>query len=175
MKNLKTISRLILAVFITVFVLGCKSPQKVVSDSKQKEETSINNDTSSDEEKRTMELTDRIVKQIVNEQLNIGIKSIKYDTEKPVDSVTGKHPVSEETLIKVRKKTETNETDSIRQEEYSVSSVQIRDNSQIKTKSETVKREEKETELERWKKALIAIGTFCLVGFIIFIIIKIRK
>jgi hypothetical protein len=156
-------------------LLSCKSPQKVVSGSKLNQETNISNDISSSDESRVKELIDQVIKRLINERLNVDVQNIKYDTEKPVDSITGKNPVSEETKINIRRETEANETNSIHQETDSVSAVKIKDNSQavIKTKTET--KEEKETGLKGWQKALMTVGGLVIIGFVVFIIIKIRK
>ena len=163
--------QLIFILLACVCLFSCKSPQKAVSSSKLNQETNISNDVSSSDENRVQELTDQIIKRIISERLDVGVKSIKYDTEKPVDSITGKHPVSEETEIKIRRETEVNETDNIHQETDSIRTVKETDNSQVKTES----KEEKETGLKGWQKALMVIGGTVIIGFVVFIIIKIKK
>jgi hypothetical protein len=162
-------------ILLSLLVFSCKSPQETVSSLKQNQETQTNNDISLTNDTRLKELTDQIIKRLFNERLNIDIQKIKYDTEKPIDSITGKHPVSEETSININRETNVNETDSIHQEADSVSSTETRDNSQmtVKTKKET--KEEKQTGLSGLQKKLIAVGIFSIIGFIVFIIIKIRK
>lgn len=162
-------------IILSLLVLSCKSPQKMVSNSKQNQETQINNDISLTDDKHLKELTDQIIKRLFNERLNIDIQNIKYDTEKPVDSITGKHPVSEETNININRETNVNETDSIHQETDSVSVSKTKDNSQIAVKTKTETKEEKQTGLSGLQKKLIAVGVFSIIGLIIFIIIKIRK
>lgn len=147
----------------------------MVSNSKQNQETQVNNDISLTDDKHLKELTDQIIKRLFNERLNIDIQNIKYDTEKPVDSITGKHPVSEETNININRETNVNETDSIHQETDSVSVTKTKDNSQIAVKTKTETKEEKQTGLSGLQKKLIAVGVFSIIGLIIFIIIKIRK
>ena len=167
--------QLIFILLACVCLLSCKSTQKDVSSSKMNRETNISNDISSSDENRVQELTDQIIKRLISERLDVGVKNIKYDTEKPVDSITGKHPVSEETEINIRRKTEVNETDSIHQETDSVSTTKTNDNSQIAVKTKTETKESKETGLSGLQKKLIAIGIFSIIGFIVFIIIKIKK
>lgn len=162
-------------IIVSLLVLSCKSPQKIVSSSKQNQETQINNDISLTDDKHLKELTDQIIKKLFNERLNIDIQNIKYDTEKPVDSITGKHPVSEETNINISRETNVNETGSIHQETDSVSVTKTKDNSQIAVKTKTETKEEKQTGLSGLQKKLIAVGVFSIIGFIVFIIIKIRK
>lgn len=162
-------------IILSLLALSCKSPQKMVSNSKQNQETQVNNDISLTDDKHLKELTDQIIKRLFNERLNIDIQNIKYDTEKPVDSITGKHPVSEETNININRETNVNETDSIHQETDSVSVTKTKDNSQIAVKTKTETKEEKQTGLSGLQKKLIAVGVFSIIGLIIFIIIKIRK
>lgn len=147
----------------------------MVSNSKQNQETQINNDILLTDDKHLKELTDQIIKRLFNERLNIDIQNIKYDTEKPVDSITGKHPVSEETNININRETNVNETDSIHQETDSVSVTKTKDNSQIAVKTKTETKEEKQIGLSGLQKKLIAVGVFSIIGLIIFIIIKIRN
>jgi hypothetical protein len=156
-------------------LFSCGSPQKTVSSSKLNRETNISNNLSSSDENRVQELTDQIIKRIINERLDVGVKNVKYDTEKPVDSITGKHPVSEETEIKIRRETEVNETDSIHQETDSIRTVKETDNSQVVVKTKTESKEEKETGLKGWQKILMVIGGTVIIGFVVFIIIKIKK
>ena len=167
--------QLIFILLACVCLFSCKSPQKAVSSSKVNQETNISNDISSSDENRVQELTDQIVKRLISERLDVGVKNIKYDTEKPVDSITGKHPVSEETEINIRRETDVNETDSIHQETDSISATKTKDNSQIAVKTKTETKESKETGLSGLQKKLIAVGVFSIIGFIIFIIIKIKK
>lgn len=167
--------RTIFILLACVCLFSCKSSQKTVSSSKLNQETNISNDVSSSDENRVQELTDQIIKRIISERLDVGVKNIKYDTEKPVDSITGKHPVSEETEIKIRRETEVNETDSIHQETDSIRTVKKTDNSQVVVKTKTESKEEKETGLKGWQKALMAVGGTVIIGFVVFIIIKIKK
>lgn len=156
-------------IFIPVLLFSCKSPQKVVSELKQKEDIAINNDITVSDDKRLAKLTDKIIERTIKDWMNIGIKNTKYDTDKPVDPATGKHPVKEENEININKETDVQETENIHQEKDSVSSVQTQDNSQKKAKTEI-----NETGLKWWQKIFIAIGAPCLIGFFIWLFIKIK-
>ena len=158
-----------------VCLFSCKSQQKTVSSSKLNQEAKINNDILLTDDTRLKELTDQIIKRLFNERLDIDIQKIKYDTEKPVDPITGKHPVSEVSNININRETNVNETDSIHQETDSVSTTKTKDNSQIAVKTKIDTKEEKEPGLNSLQKKLIAVGVFSIIGFIVFIIIKIKK
>ena len=164
--------------FVLLFCMdlsSCKSPQKTASGSKLDQATSISNDISSSDDKQLKERIDRIIKRLIIEELNIDIKSVKYDTGKPVDSITGKYPVSEETNVKVNRQKNVDETDSIHKSTDSVSAVKTNDNSNINVKTKSETKEEKQTGLSKLQKGLIRVGIFSIVGIIIFVIIKIKK
>jgi hypothetical protein len=154
---------------------SCKSPQKTVTELRQAQETDIRNDISSTDEKQLKELADQVMKRLTDERLNIDVRQVKYDTGKPVDSVTGKHPVSEETGISIRKETKINETDAGRRETDAVSVTKIKDDSRTVVKAKTETKEEKQTGLSGLQRKLIAAGIFSITGFIVFIITKIKK
>ncbi|MDR2954398.1 MAG: hypothetical protein LBV43_04890 [Prevotella sp.] len=152
-------------ILIPVLLFSCKSPQKMVSDLKQKEDIAINNDITVSDDKHLFDLTEKIMQRITKDRMNIGIKNTKYDTDKPADPITGKHPVKEENEININKQTDVQETESIHHEKDSVSSVQTQDHSQIKAKTEIKTKEEKESGLKWWQKMFIAIGivSVCLI------------
>jgi len=169
------VAEIIAAVLIVVMLSSCRSPQKVVSTSKQSVETGINNDVTVSSESRLKELTDRIAQMFFNEYLNVHIENIRYDTTKPVDSLSGKHPVAEETKINVQKETKAVETDSTHRETESASTMAAKDNSQAAVKVNVETKEEKQTGLKAWQIGLIDVGGLIIVGFIIFIIYKVKK
>lgn len=161
-------------ILISVLLFSCKSPQKAVSELKQKEDIAINNDITVSDDKHLAELTDKIMQRIIKDRMNIGVKNTKYDTDKPVDPATGKHPVKEENEININKETDVQEMENIHKEKDSVSSVQTQDNSQIKAKTDIKTKASTETGLKWWQKAFIAIGAFCLIGFSVWLFIKIK-
>ncbi len=164
---------LMFILLISSFLVSCKSPQKSVSSSKIDQETSARNDVSLTENIRLSELTDQIIQRLVSERLNVGVKQIKYDTDKPVNKETGRHPVVEEIEIGISKETEVYETDSIRQKIEGISTVELTDQSATNTKIKAEIREEKETGLKNWQKVLAIIGGLAVFGFVVFMIIKI--
>lgn len=163
-------------IFISMVLLlgSCKAPQKTVTELKQKEDIAIKNDIVTSDDQHLSELADKIMQRIINERMNIGIKNTKYDTDKPSDPTTGKHPVKEENEINISKETDVKETEANRKEKDSVSSSQTQENSQIKAKTDTEANEETEIGLKWWQKTFIAIGASCLGGFVIWLIIKIK-
>ncbi|MDR1455600.1 MAG: hypothetical protein LBJ01_08115 [Tannerella sp.] len=162
-------------ILVALLPLSCKTPGKTVSGSKLNRETVIDNDMLLTYDRSVEELTGRIVKRLFDEQLNIDIRNVRYDTEKPVDSITGKHPVSEETGIRINRKTGAGETDSIWRKTDDIFTVKTSDNSRMAVKVQTESKEERKTGLEGWQKALMAAGIIAIIGFVVFITVKIRK
>lgn len=156
-------------------LVSCKSPQKIISNSKLSKETNANNDISLNDVTRMSELTDQIIKKLIDERLNIDIKQIKYDTDKPIIEKTGKHPVVEEIEFGFNKETKVYETDSISQKTEYTSNIEFHDNSEQDTKIKIETSEEKETGLKKWQKILISIGGLTIGGLVIFLITKIMK
>ncbi len=166
---------LIFILFVCIFLLSCKSRQKSISTSELNQETNISNDISLSDYKQLSGLTDQVIKKLVNEQLNIGIKQTKYDTDKPVVEGTEKYPVIEETEISINRKADMKETDSIHLEMNNVCAIKLDDNSDITTKITVKTKEKKETGLNDWQKLLMTVGGLFIIGFFISIIIKIKK
>jgi len=166
---------LFFVLLICMVLSSCKSPQKTVSGTKMNQTQNISNDISSSDDRQSKELFDRIMKLLISEQLNIDVRNVKYDTGKPADSTGGKPPVSEETNIKINRETNVNKTDSTHNETDSVSAAKTNDNSNTTVKTKTEAKEEKQTGLSGLQKILITAGVISIVGFIIFIIIKIKK
>jgi len=154
---------------------SCKSPQKVKSKIKQNQETKINNDISTIDEEKQTEFSDRLIQILSNELLNVYIEKIKYDTDKLVDSISGKHPVAEETKINVHKEKEVNKTDSTHQEINNTATVKTKDNSQTGVKIKTETKEERQTGLSGLQKVLIVVGIISIIGIVIFTIYKLKK
>jgi len=151
------------------------TPQKMFSDSKLKQDVNAQNDMSTSDERQTKERIYRLLKRLIDDELAIDVKNVKYDTGKPVDTGTGKPPVAEETDIKINRKTTVNEADSTRREKDSVSAAKTEDksNTAVKTNAET--KYEKQTGLSDLQKKLIGIGIFSIAVLVVFIIIKIKK
>jgi len=181
LNNIENVCLSIIFAFAICFIVlmflmfaSCKSPQKITNNSKQKQEIKIENDISSFDEKRMKEQIDRLIKKMFSEQLSVDIKNIKYDTTLPVDS-TGKHPVAEETDVKIKRKTDISETDSTHQEKDSISATKIDDNSTSSVKTNSEIKEEKKVGLNDLQKKMIGAGVFSFLLLAFFIIIKLKK
>ena len=162
-------------IFAILLLSSCKVAQKAVTEFKLDEDIEVNNDISIRDDNWLSEITDQIISRIVSEQLNIQIKKVRYDTDKPVDEESGKHPVSEETDININKQTDINETENKRQENNSITSFELQDNSEktISTKQEIT--EERRVGLTGLQKGLIFIGLLSVIAVILYIIIKAKR
>ncbi|MDR2038635.1 MAG: hypothetical protein LBQ60_11995 [Bacteroidales bacterium] len=166
---------LIFILLTSLSLISCKSPQKSVSSSKINQETNISNDILLTEDTQLSELKDQIIKRLINEQLNIGIKQIKYDTDKPMNKETGKHPMIEEIELMINMETEVYEMDSIRQKTDQISTIELKDNSNISTTIKAEAKEKKENGLKKWQRILITVGGITILGLIVFTIIKVIR
>jgi hypothetical protein len=160
-------------ILIPALLLSCKSPQKTVTELKQQNDVAINNDIAVTDDKHLAELTERILQRIINERLNIDIKQTKYDTDKPADPVTGKHPVKEENDINIKKEKDQKETETNYQEKDSTSSVQTIDKSQLTDRTKAEIKHTDEVKGTGWKKGLMV--AIVMMAALLFIIYKARK
>ena len=160
--------------FSVIILTGCRTPQKTVINSKLNQETSICNDNTLTKVQQASEITDEVIRKIINDELDIDIKQVKYDTNKPVDE-TGKHPVLEESNIQVKKRNEVQEVDSLKRVKDSASAFQAVDKSQLNTVIEKVEETSKKTGVKPIYSVLCVTGLMTLVLFVMWIIFKIRK
>lgn len=114
------------------------------------------------------ELTNRIINRLISEQLNIEIKQIKYDTDKPAITETGKSPIKEERNISVTKKAAVQEKESIQQQKEEVSTESKKDNSLLISKEKTNVKE-KTSSSNNTKIITIITGIVLLIIVILFI------
>ena len=165
--------RNIIYIILVLLLSSCRVAQNVV-ESKLDEKIEIKNDVSIVDDSRLSEITDQIVSKIINEQLNIKIKQIHYDTDKPIDESSGKHPISEETEISINKQTDVSEVENKHQENNSIASLEIQDNSEkvVTTKQEII---EKRAGLKGWQKGLMLIGLLSIIAGTLYIINKTRR
>ncbi len=159
--------------FASIFLCSCKSPNKTFSGSKLSKEARISNDISLTDEKYLSELTEQVIKKLIEDQLCVSVKQIKYDTNKSIVKETGRHPVIEETEIRINRATKINVMDSIHHMANCVTGMVVKGKSTISTKIKTEEKQEKEIGLKEWQKALMIIGGLVFVGFIVFRFIKI--
>lgn len=165
----------LLYILILCFVFaGCGSPKTVTTDSRIKEQKNIENDIKVSTDSAMYEAINRAIQTAIAERLNISVKQTKYDTDKPVDSETGKPPIKEENDIKLTKETDTQINENTNETKSSASSFESIDKSKDKTKTDTAEKAKTETGLNWWQKMFVVIGVSSLIGFVIWIISKIK-
>lgn len=160
--------------FSVIILTGCRAPQKTVTNTKLNQETSICNDNTFTKVQQASEITDEVIRRIINEELDVDIKQVKYDTSKPANE-TGKHPVLEENNIQIKNRKEVQEADSLKRVKYSASAFQAVDKSQVNTTIDQAEETSKRTGLSPFYSVLCAAGLMALVLFVMWVISKIRK
>jgi hypothetical protein len=155
-------------------LFSCKTPQKTSSVIKQQEQTDISNRISLNTENSWYELTEQELRRLINERYRVKISQVIYDTEKPVDSLTQKHPVKEEIDIVIEMNTEMDETGQISLESIRGEKTELAENTEFKSEVQTEIKESKSVGLNDIQKGLIIIGVCSIVGVIVFVVIKLK-
>jgi len=159
---------------ILIFALfSCKTPQKTSSATKQQEQTTVVNRISLNTENGWEEITTQDIKRLINERYDVKIKQIKYDTDKPVDSLTNRHPIKEEIDIMIEASTETTESEQIVQDATGMEKTDFNDDSEMNLEVQNETTEKKQSGLNGLQKTLMILSGCLIVGIVIFIIIKV--
>lgn len=145
-------------VLLLMMFMTCKVPQSTLNETQTKEDINIQNDIHLLNTHDLSVITDQVMKKLLNEKLNINVNQKKYDTDKPVNPKTGKHPLLEENDINISKETNQEEETNIHQEKDSVGTSEMVDQSKIKAKVDNQTIEKKEDRLSALQKWLIVIG-----------------
>lgn len=162
----------IVLLVITLFLFGCKTPQKTTSNLKTNQETEVKKDVQTTDEQLVAEITNQVISRLTDEKTEINIKTTEYDTDKPIEPSTGKPPVKKESDLKLNNQKKVNEKETIETEKDSVSQTTSSDNSRIKEKTVGNSKEVVETGLKAWQKVLIGVGALTIIGLVVFLIIK---
>lgn len=141
----------------SVFLIGCKTPKNLTTDTKQKEQKNIENNVSIVEATTLDEVMNRAIQKFFNEKLNININKKVYDTEKPADPETGKPPIKEETNINLSKETNETTAESAESKKTEAIASQLVDKSKDKSKFEGSEKTKTETGLKWWQKLISGI------------------
>ena len=167
----KTIYILLL---LSAILGGCRAPKNITTNTELKEQKDIENNVSLIEASTIDQAIDRAMQKFFNEKLNINISHKGYDTEKPADPETGKPPLKEETNISLSKETNEATAETVKTEITETTASQFEDKSTDKSKVDSSEKTKTETRLATWQKVLIVIGLVSVIGFIIFIVLKIK-
>ena len=159
---------------LTLVLFSCRTPETVRSVTKEQEQTDIANKIAFDEEITVKGWTEQDLMRLINERCKIRILNVKYDTDKPVDSLTNKHPVKEETNIVIEKDTETNESEKVVNHVTESRKTEVDENTEQSTTTSTEVTEKKKTGLNDFQKGLMYAGGLSVLLLIIFVIIKFK-
>lgn len=144
-------------ILLSLMFVSCKAPQNTLNETRTKEDINIQNDIHLLNAHDLSVITDQMMKKLLNEKLNVNVNQKKYDTNKPVDPETGKHPLLEENDINISKETNQEEETNIHQVKNSVATSEMANQSKIKAKVDNQTIEKKEDRLKTWQKWLIVI------------------
>lgn len=183
-------------VFLILFLIGfvallssCRAKEttiKTITDTKinlsENNTTSIDTQTNTQRQETSNEADSKKTEINQSEDLSITHKTIKYDTDKPIDPTTGKHPIKEETLTIINKQTK-EESKQSQQSTKDISNVETIQNrvkqlTKINTQSAlhyVVKNETKNKNgLSTIHQGLIVLGLLFLgvLGFVVYRWIK---
>ena len=165
MKNRIAIIFLLLPILIT----GCRSTPLVSSETKSNSEISEHKDIISKLLEKVDEKQNKAGTQITDEDVKIVIIKTEYDTDKPVQSGTGKHPVKSETKTEITK----NKHDEKIATESSMKSVEstadYADKSKVQTKSSQLDKAKQESPKDPYRFRYIFYTVIVLVAVLIFV------
>ncbi len=157
-----------------IVLFSCKTPQTVTSVTKQQEQSSVATRISVESESEWREITAQELTRAINENLTVKIRQIKYDTSRPVDSLTNHPPVIEENDIVINKNTATDETEITNTDSVANNTTSYNDDSETKTEIQAATREKTKTGLNDVQKTLMIVGALTIIVVVIFIIVKIK-
>ena len=136
---------IIILIIIIVFFTSCKTIPLVSTETKYKTEVSESKDILLTREQKLLDHLDRIEKTLFNENVTVAIIKTEYDTEKPVDSDTGKPPVKSQTNTNITKKKQGETITSDKSTKSNENLTNFQDNSTINTKSNQVEKVKQES------------------------------
>ncbi|NDV68579.1 hypothetical protein [Dysgonomonas sp. 25] len=90
------------------FFASCRSTKKERAEQKYTGSTQQNSNIEATQEQELRAEIEKIVNKALSEQMNVNYKETEYDTDKPVNTLTGKPPVKKEKETFFQKKTDKN-------------------------------------------------------------------
>lgn len=158
--------------FCMGFFMGCKTPQRVATENIGKEQKNIAKDITSSETSSIDEGVQRSIEKLKNGNYEVVISHTEYDTDKPVDTISGKPPVKSDTKTRISAREDIKETDNMVTDRKETLSSELSDKTIDKSKLQTEDKTKTERELSR-----IEVLSICLVAalFIVLVIYIIRK
>lgn len=158
--------------FCMGFFMGCKSPQKVATENRAKEQKNIANDISTIETSSIDEAVQRSIEKLKSGKYGIVINHTEYDTDKPKDEATGKPPVKSDTKATISAEEESKETNNTTTDRQSSASSQKYDKTKDKGKTDTGDKTKSE---RQYSQIEILTLCFCFALFLVATIYLVRK
>jgi hypothetical protein len=161
---------------IAVLVLfSCRTPETVRSVMKEQGQTEMVYRTALHEETARNGWTEQELVRLVSERCKVSIRQVKYDTDSPVDSLTGKHPVKEETVTVIERDTETDESEKVNRCVAEFRKTEAEAAAELTATVRTEATEKRKTGLDSLQKGLMCAGGLSILLAVIFIIIKLKS
>jgi len=159
-----------------LFVLfSCKTPQQSTSVIKQQEAINTNSHLSLIDENVLYEFSEQELIRLINEKFTVKIKQIKYDTSKPVDTLTQRPPILEETDIVIEKDSEMTEIENTNIELFNEQKTDVDENKEAAQTINTETKEKTKSGLSNIQKGFMTLGVIMIVSIVIFIVVKVKS
>lgn len=158
----------VLLAAIAYFAGGCKTPQKTAVRVQEQAETTAANNITLTAEDHSSGLLEKTARHAASELLDIGVVTVQYDTDKPADTVTGRHPVKSESFFKLRKRRDKTKLDTLRKQRNNNTYTNTTDRSRIQKKARTDNTEKKTVGLNAWQ----AVSAATVASLLIFLFLK---
>jgi len=158
-----------------VFFAGCKTSQKVATESSVSAQKNIANDITSSETLSIDEAVQRSVEKLKSGKYGIVINRVEYDTDKPADTITGKSPIKSDTKMTVTAQEEIKEAESTTSDRKETASSELSDKTVDKSKIQAEEQTKTERELSRIEILVICSVAALFIILVIYIIRKFKK
>ena len=167
--------KIVIVFCLMLFAFGCKTSQKVATESSVKEQKDIANDITSSEISSIDEAVQRSIEKLKSGKYGIVINHIEYDTEKPADTITGKPPIKSDTKTTISAQKEIKEIENTTTGRKETTSSALSDKTIDKSKVQAEDKMKTERELSRIEVLAICLVAALFIVLIIYIIRKFKK
>lgn len=164
-----------LLLIVIAVLFSCKTPQNISSAEKTQEQKSMAENALTKTESVIDATSLRELQRLTDEQYSVKIILVKYDTDKPVDSLTRKPPVGKEVHIDIEKNTIKNETENNFHETIRENHSETEYNAELNSVTKKESTGKSKIGLNTIQKRLIAFSIVVIIIIVIFVIIKIKN
>ena len=157
-------------------VVGCQSVKPLVStETKTNTEIVESYDILYQREQKILEHLDRLEKTLFNENVTVTAVTVEYDTDKPVNSDTGKPPVKSETKTDITKNKQGETITSNKSTKSDENITSLKDNSTVASKNNLVEKVKQESPKDPYRYRYIfysIVAVIIIIGIVIFFAVK---